>query len=76
MPAGLVALRGPTLSCTRKRGSTDFAENVVYEPDTLILLKEGNIIDFGPTKKLRNRISSDTKVELLDRCRIIKTVIP
>ncbi len=76
MSAALIAQRGPTINCTSKRGADQMTERVEYEADTIILLQEGNIVDFGPARKLLDKLSSDTKVELFDRCRIIKTLIP
>ena len=75
MATSITALRGPIISCSCKLNSAKVNGNLVYEPDALILLEEGRIIDFGPALKLIDNIPSNTKINVFDECRIIKTTI-
>ncbi len=75
MATSITALRGPIISCKCKPNSSSVNGNLDYEPDGLILLEEGKIIDFGPAIKLIDNIPVNTKINVFDECRIIKTTI-
>lgn len=75
MATSMTALRGPIISCNCKLNSSSVNGKLVYEPDGLILLEQGKIIDFGPAIKLIEKIPSNTKINVFDECRIIRTTI-
>ncbi len=74
MTTQFTALRGPVLSCTDKNDSPKATSGMVYEPDTLIILNGDEIKEFGPAKKLNDKIPRGALVKSFKVCKIIKTV--
>lgn len=75
MPSHIHILRGPVLNCTRDSRSPNALNSPTYIKDALIILQEGNIIEFGHAEKLKHNMPNKIPVKFHRTCRIINTVI-
>ena len=66
MTTQLCAIRGPVLTYTEEPG------NLSYEPDAIIMLDDGKIIDVGPADQIADKLPSNSQITQSNSCRIIK----
>ena len=75
MASRIHALRGPVLSSTHNSRFPMSTNTPTYLKDALVILDGDKIIDFGPTERLKSRLSNTTQIRVHRECRIIKTIV-
>ena len=75
MASRLYALRGPVLCSTQNSRFPMSSNTPTYLKDALVILEGDKIIDFGPTERLKSRLSNRTQIRVHRECRIIKTIV-
>ena len=72
MTAQLCVIRGPVLTYTDEPYENRPQGNIKYEPDAIIMLNDGKIIDVGPAYRFAGKIPSESQITQSNNCRIIK----
>lgn len=75
MTVRYIAMRGPALRYPDKLHAELSTDSIEYEADAIILIMDGQIVEFGPANKLKDLIPKDTPIESFDHCRLIKTSV-
>ncbi len=66
------AIRGPVLTYTDDPYIDAADVRLGYEPDAIIMMANGQITDFGPANKLKDKIPTGLSITEFRNCRIIK----
>lgn len=72
MTAEISAIRGPVITYSEIQEETKPGSRMNYEPDAIIMMSQGRILEVGPAYKLRNKIPQGLNIKESQSCRIIK----
>src|SRR5512134_242895 len=61
--ARLTAIRGPALTYTGDPFQHGLEATMVYEPDAIVAMADGKIVQFGPARAVRAKLPRGTKIE-------------
>ena len=74
MTADISAIRGPviTYSDDVPEDCETTGSRMDYEPDAIIMMSHGKILEVGPAYKLRDKVPHGLNIKESQSCRIIK----